>query len=126
LTLEPVAAAPVPGGSIGTRLAVVRTGGNSVLAIEARGATGNDRGTCTEGILIYRVRNETASGGGPVEVVDTHPETGACWDRSVYPPLADAPLGEGETFTVPGERIRVEVADRTPSGSWTVRITAGV
>ncbi|MEU5328552.1 M6 family metalloprotease domain-containing protein [Streptomyces parvus] len=126
LTLEPVAAAPVPGGSIGTRLAVVRTGSDSALAIEARSATGNDRGTCSEGILIYRVRSETASGGGPVEVVDTHPETGACWDRSVYPPLADAPLGVGETFTVPGAGTRVEVADRTPSGSWTVRITAGV
>ncbi|MEV5577151.1 M6 family metalloprotease domain-containing protein [Streptomyces parvus] len=126
LTLEPVAAAPVPGGSIGTRLAVVRTGSDSALAIEARSATGNDRDTCSEGILIYRVRSETASGGGPVEVVDTHPETGACWDRSVYPPLADAPLRVGETFTVPGAGTRVEVADRTPSGSWTVRITAGV
>ncbi|TGG90022.1 peptidase M6, partial [Streptomyces albus] len=52
--------------------------------------------------------------------------TGACWDRSVYPPLADAPLGVGETFTVPGDDTRVEVADRTPSGSWTVRITTGV
>ncbi|WP_282687562.1 MULTISPECIES: M6 family metalloprotease domain-containing protein [unclassified Streptomyces] len=126
LTLEPVAAAPVPGGSIGTRLAVVRTGADSALAIEARSATGNDRDTCSEGILIYRVRSETASGGGPVEVVDTHPDTGACWDRSVYPPLADAPLGVGETFTVPGAGTRVEVADRTPSGSWTVRVTAGV
>ncbi|WP_432022451.1 M6 family metalloprotease domain-containing protein [Streptomyces parvus] len=126
LTLEPVAAAPVPGGSIGTRLAVVRTGSDSALVIEARSATGNDRDTCSEGILIYRVRSETASGGGPVEVVDTHPETGACWDRSVYPPLADAPLRVGETFTVPGAGTRVEVADRTPSGSWTVRITAGV
>ncbi|MFB8138402.1 M6 family metalloprotease domain-containing protein [Streptomyces parvus] len=126
LTLEPVAAAPVPGGSIGTRLAVVRTGADSALAIEARSATGNDRDTCSEGILIYRVRSETASGGGPVEVVDTHPNTGACWDRSVYPPLADAPLGVGETFTVPGAGTRIEVADRTPSGSWTVRITAGV
>ncbi|MEU7330415.1 M6 family metalloprotease domain-containing protein [Streptomyces parvus] len=126
LTLEPVAAAPVPGGSIGTRLAVVRTGADSALAVEARSATGNDRDTCSEGILIYRVRSETASGGGPVEVVDTHPDTGACWDRSVYPPLADAPLGVGETFTVPGAGTRVEVADRTPSGSWTVRITAGV
>ncbi|MEV8001983.1 M6 family metalloprotease domain-containing protein [Streptomyces sp. Cmuel-A718b] len=126
LTLEPVAAAPVPGGSIGTRLAVVRTGADSALAIEARSATGNDRDTCSEGVLIYRVRSETASGGGPVEVVDTHPDTGACWDRSVYPPLADAPLGVGETFTVPGAGTRVEVADRTPSGSWTVRITAGV
>lgn len=125
LTLEPVAAAPLPGGAGGTRLAVIRTGENSALAIEARSATGNDRASCTEGVLIYRIRNGTPSGGGPVEVLDTHPETDACWDRSVYPPLADAPLGEGETYTVPGERTRIEVAGRTPSGSWTVRITTG-
>ena len=54
-------------------------------------------------MLIYRVRNETASGGGPIEVIDTHPHTEACWDQSVYPPLADAPLRVGETYTVPGE-----------------------
>ena len=74
-------------------------------------------------MLIYRVRSEAASGGGPVEVMDAHPDTEACWDQSVYPPLADAPLRVGETFTVPGEGMRVEVADRTPSGAWTVRIT---
>ncbi|MGC5342294.1 M6 family metalloprotease domain-containing protein [Streptomyces sp. DT171] len=125
VTLEPMAAAPVPGGSLGTRLAVIRTGENSALGIEARSATGNDRLTCTEGILIYRVRGEAPSGGGPVEVLDTHPETGSCWDRSVYPPLADAPLGVGERYTVPGEHVRVEVADRTRSGAWTVRITTG-
>ncbi|MER6994823.1 M6 family metalloprotease domain-containing protein [Streptomyces sp. NPDC000410] len=121
LTLEPLSAPP--GGSGGTRLAVVRTGENSALAIEARGATGNDRDTCTEGVLIYRVRNEAASGGGPVEVIDAHPDTGACWNMSVYPPLADAPLGVGETLTVPGEKVRVEVTDRTRTGAWTVRIT---
>ncbi|ATW52594.1 peptidase M6 [Streptomyces peucetius subsp. caesius ATCC 27952] len=126
VTLEPVAAAPVRGGSIGTRLAVVRTGPESALAIEARGATGNDAYTCTEGVLLYRVRAETASGGGPIEVVDTHPETGACWGESVYPQLADAPLRVGETFTAPGPpggRARVEVAERTQTGSWTVKIT---
>ncbi|MBT2441257.1 M6 family metalloprotease domain-containing protein [Streptomyces sp. ISL-36] len=123
LSLEPLAAAPVAGGTVGTRLAVVRTGPGSVLAIEARGSTGNDRDTCTEGVLIYRVRNEAASGDGPVEVVDTHPSTEACWDRSVYPPLADAPLGVGETFTVPGEGTRVEVVDRTRAGVWTVKVT---
>ncbi|MFC8505432.1 M6 family metalloprotease domain-containing protein [Streptomyces sp. NPDC057411] len=123
VSLEPVAAAPVDGGSVGTRLAVVRTGEDSVLAIEARAATGNDRDTCTEGVLVYRVRNEAASGDGPVEVVDTHPDTEACWDRSVYPPLADAPLTEGESFTVPGTDVRVEVADRTKAGVWTVRVT---
>ncbi|MGW6457929.1 M6 family metalloprotease domain-containing protein [Streptomyces sp. NPDC055078] len=122
ITLEPIAA-PVPGGSLGTRLAVVRTGPGTALAIEARGATGNDESVCTEGVLLYRVRADAASGGGPIEVVDTHPDGEACWDRSVYPALADAPLGVGETFTVPGEDVRVEVADRTRSGAWTVRIT---
>ncbi|CAM5496324.1 hypothetical protein SCALM49S_02015 [Streptomyces californicus] len=46
LTLEPVAAAPPPGGTLGTRLAVIRTGSGSALAVEARSATGNDRTTC--------------------------------------------------------------------------------
>ncbi|TXS36028.1 M6 family metalloprotease domain-containing protein [Streptomyces sp. or43] len=125
VTLEPMAAVPVPGASIGTRLAVIRTGEGSAVAIEARSATGNDRATCTEGVLLYRIRNETASGGGPVDVLDTHPDTDACWDRSVYPPLADAPLRVGETYSVPGGHTTVEVADRTPSGAWTVRITTG-
>ncbi|MFI7360838.1 M6 family metalloprotease domain-containing protein [Streptomyces sp. NPDC050149] len=125
VTLEPMAAVPVPGASIGTRLAVIRTGEGSAVAIEARSATGNDSATCTEGVLLYRIRNETASGGGPVDVLDTHPDTDACWDRSVYPPLADAPLRVGETYSVPGGHTTVEVADRTPSGAWTVRITTG-
>ncbi|WTT05933.1 M6 family metalloprotease domain-containing protein [Streptomyces sp. NBC_00090] len=123
ISLEPTGAPPASGGTLGTRLAVVRTGPDSVLAIEARSAIGNDADTCTEGVLLYRVRNGAASGDGPVEVVDTHPRTDACWDRSVYPPLADAPLEEGETFTVPGAGVRVEVADRTEAGSWTVKIT---
>ncbi|MBM7438961.1 M6 family metalloprotease domain-containing protein [Streptomyces sp. HB132] len=125
LTLEPMAEVPVRGASLGTRLAVIRTGVDSALAIEARSATGNDRTTCTEGVLVYRIRNATPSGGGPIEVLDTHPESDACWDRSVYPPLADAPLREGERYTVPGERVRIEVADRTRSGAWTVRVTTG-
>ncbi|WP_411158443.1 M6 family metalloprotease domain-containing protein [Streptomyces sp. CBMA291] len=126
VTLEPTDAPVPPGGTPGTRLAVVRTGPDSVLAVEARSGAGNDAGSCAEGVLVYRVRAAVASGDGPVEVVDAHPGTGACRDRSVYPPLADAPLAEGETLTVPGTGVRVEVADRTPSGDWTVRITPPV
>lgn len=125
VTLEPMAAVPVPGASIGTRLAVIRTGESSAVAIEARSATGNDSATCAEGVLLYRVRTGTPSGGGPVDVLDTHPDTDACWDRSVYPPLADAPLRVGETYSVPGGHTTIEVADRTSSGAWTVRITTG-
>ncbi|MER6097069.1 M6 family metalloprotease domain-containing protein [Streptomyces sp. NPDC001728] len=123
VSLEPTDA-PVPaGGTLGTRLAVVRTGPDSALAVEARSDAGSDADTCTEGVLVYRIRSGAASGDGPVEVVDAHPRTEACWDRSVYPPLADAPLEVGETLTVPGTGVRVEVTDRTRSGAWTVRIT---
>ncbi|MFF3684891.1 M6 family metalloprotease domain-containing protein [Streptomyces sp. NPDC002187] len=125
VTLEPLAAAPVRGTSLGTRLVVVRTGESTALAIEARGATGNDQDTCTEGILLYRVQAEAGSGGGPIEVIDTHPESDACWDESVYPALADAPLRVGETYTMPGEpggRIQVEVVDRARTGAWTIKI----
>ncbi|AYN43814.1 M6 family metalloprotease domain-containing protein [Streptomyces dangxiongensis] len=134
LTLEPLAAgpgvalrgtggAPAFGLGHGAKLAVVRTGPDSALAFEARGTAGNDRASCRQGILVYRVRGGAESGGGPVEVVDAHPHTEACWENSVYPPLADAPVSLGESFTVPGEGVKVEVEDRTASGAWTVRIT---
>ncbi|MFF8971483.1 M6 family metalloprotease domain-containing protein [Streptomyces sp. NPDC014995] len=135
LTLEPLSAGPgVPvtgalgapafGLGNGTKLAVVRTGTGSVLAFEARGPIGNDRSACRSGILVYRVHNGAESGRGPVEVIDAHPRTEACWQESVYPPLADAPVALGESFTVPGADVRVEVEGRTVTGSWTVKITA--
>ena len=118
-------AVPAFGSGRGTKLAVVPTGLDSALAFEVRGSTGNDGSACTQGVLVYRVRSGAASGGGPIEVVDAHPHTESCWEDSVYPPLADAPVGLGESFTVPGENVRVEVEDRTASGAWTVRITTG-
>ncbi|MFJ5263648.1 M6 family metalloprotease domain-containing protein [Streptomyces sp. NPDC088387] len=134
LTLESLAAGPdVPvtgaagtpafGTGRGAKLAVVRTGPDSALAFEARGALGNDAAACRQGVLVYRVRGDAASGAGPVQVIDAHPRTSACWESSVYPPLADAPVEVGESFTVPGEGVRVEVEDRTATGAWTVRIT---
>ncbi|MFE1954073.1 M6 family metalloprotease domain-containing protein [Streptomyces sp. NPDC059524] len=130
LTLEPLSTGPDARGAAfgtgdGTKLAVVRTGPSSAIAVEARGGTGNDTGTCTRGILVYRVRSDSTSGDGPVQVLDTHPGTGACYGESVYPPLADAPLEVGESFTLPGEHIRIEAESRTPSGSWNLKITAG-
>lgn len=136
LTLEPLAAGPgVPtagaagapafGLGRGTKLAVVRTGPDSVLAFEVRGPVGNDVAACRQGVLVYRVRSGAQSGGGPIEVIDAHPRTDACWEDSVYPPLADAPIGIGESFTVPGEEVRVEVEGRTASGAWTVKIAVG-
>lgn len=137
LTMEPLAAGPgVPvarasgapafGLGRGVKLAVVRTGPGSVLAFEVRGPQGNDRAACRAGVLVYRVSSAARSGRGPVEVLDAHPRTEACWESSVYPPLADAPVGVGESFTVPGNGVRVDVEGRTVSGEWTVKITPGV
>ncbi|MGA5202315.1 M6 family metalloprotease domain-containing protein [Streptomyces variegatus] len=136
LTLEPLAAgpglpatgaagAPAFGLGRGTKLAVVRTGPDSVLAFEVRGPVGNDVAACRQGVLVYRVRGGAQSGGGPIEVIDAHPRSEACWEDSVYPPLADAPIGVGESFTVPGEEVRVKVEGRTASGAWTVKIAVG-
>ncbi|WP_369196535.1 M6 family metalloprotease domain-containing protein [Streptomyces djakartensis] len=138
LTLEPLTAGPGPapagvagaqafGLGRGTKLAVVRTGPDSVLALEARGQVGNDIEACRAGVLVYRVRGGARSGGGPIEVIDAHPRTEACWENSVYPPLADAPIALGESFTVPGDGVRVEVRveGRTASGAWTVKIRVG-
>ncbi|MFJ9902667.1 M6 family metalloprotease domain-containing protein [Streptomyces sp. NPDC101152] len=133
LTLEPLGAGPEPaalespsyGLGHGTKLAVVRTGPDSVLAFEARGPVGNDAATCRSGILVYRVRSGAPSGEGPIRVIDAHPHTEACWENSVYPPLADAPVSLGETFTVPGTNITVHPENRTASGAWRVTITAG-
>ncbi|MFI2640329.1 M6 family metalloprotease domain-containing protein [Streptomyces sp. NPDC018610] len=142
LTLEPVEAGPGGGSGSGvgaagpqgepafgmgggTKLAVVRTGGDSALAVEARDSLGNDVTGCRDGVLVYRVRGATESGGGAVQVIDAHPHTEACWENSVYPPLADAPVGVGESFTVPGDGVRVEVENRTASGEYTVDITPG-
>ncbi|MFD7714199.1 M6 family metalloprotease domain-containing protein [Streptomyces sp. NPDC059785] len=111
------------GSGRGTKLAVVRTGRDSALAFEVRASTGNDAGACTEGVLVYRIRSGAASGGGPVEVLDGHPRSEDCWDQSVYPPLADAPVSLGESYTVPGGHAKVEVENRTAAGSWVVKIT---
>lgn len=104
---------------------MARTGPDTVLAFEARGSAGNDGSTCTQGVLVYRVRSEAESGRGPIEVLDAHPHSESCWEDSVYPPLADAPVALGESFTVPGENVRIEVEDRTATGAWTVKITTG-
>ncbi|MEU6402168.1 M6 family metalloprotease domain-containing protein [Streptomyces sp. NPDC046985] len=119
------AGTPMFGLGDGTKLAVVRTGSDTALAVEARNSLGNDVTGCREGVLVYRVRDDAESGAGSIQVIDAHPHTQACPENSVYPPLADAPLGVGESFTVPGDGVRVAVADRTASGAYTVEITPG-
>nr|WP_153454186.1 M6 family metalloprotease domain-containing protein [Streptomyces smaragdinus] len=121
-SLQPLAAPPTDRALRSTRLVVIRTGADSALAVEARGRSGNDRDACTEGVLVYRVRAGTSSGDGPIEVLDGHPGSGACDTTSVYPPLADAPLGVGERLTVPEDGVTISVTSRAPDNTWTIRV----
>jgi M6 family metalloprotease-like protein len=109
----------------GTVLAVLRTGPDAALALEARTAQGNDASTCTEGVLVYRVRSDVPSGAGPVRVIDTRPGSSACDTTSVHPALADAPLASGQSWTSPDGRTTVRVGRRTARGGWHVTVTAG-
>ncbi len=122
-TIQPLGAPLDPGGARGdTRMVVVRTASDEALVLEARTPVGNDVHACTQGVLLYRVRADVASAQGPVEVLDGHPDTGACHGRSVQPELADAPLGAGESYWLADEGIRVEVGDRTAAGGWQVKV----
>ncbi|MEU8681881.1 M6 family metalloprotease domain-containing protein [Streptomyces sp. NPDC048611] len=121
-SLRPLAAPRESRAQRRPRLLVVRTGPDSALAIEARGVMGNDRSLCTEGVLVYRVHSRTASGSGPVQVLDGHPATSACWGTSVYPPLADAPLGVGESMDDTEDGVRIQVEGRTADGDWAVKV----
>ena len=107
----------------GTKLLVVRTGPDEALAVEARTATGNDSTACGQGVLLYDVRSDRESGDGPIDVLDGHPGTSACGDSSVYPPLADAPLGVGESYAVADGSTQVTVTGHQSDGTWTVRVT---
>lgn len=110
----------------GTKLLVVRTGVDSALAMEARSAVGNDRSACRQGVLLYEVRSDRESGDGPIDVLDGHPGHSACTATSVYPPLADAPLGVGESYALPDGTVRVTVTGHEPGGEWAVKVTGSV
>ncbi|MDR3035850.1 MAG: M6 family metalloprotease domain-containing protein [Kitasatospora sp.] len=120
--LEPLEQPPAAGMPRSARLVVVPTGRSSAVAIEARSRYGNDAHICREGVLVYRVHSSTESGSGPIQVLDGHPHTGACWDRSVYPSLADAPLGVGDSLTSKKDGVRVTVTGRDPAGRWRVQV----
>ena len=136
LTLEPVGAGPG-----------VRCGGRRRAGLRARprdqaggrpyrgrqrarhrgaGPVGNDGSVCTQGVLVYRVRSGAESGGGPIEVLDAHPRTEACWERVRLPAPRGRAGGRGRELHGAGGRrgSRVEVEEaRRRRGRGRCRIT---
>ncbi|KAI0835892.1 M6 metalloprotease [Hypoxylon sp. FL0890] len=64
-----------PGGS---KAVVVKHNSTNVLVAELRSAIGLDSASCATGVLLYTVSTTTATGEGPVRVVDATPSSSGC------------------------------------------------
>ncbi|KAK6953306.1 hypothetical protein Daesc_005608 [Daldinia eschscholtzii] len=93
-----------PGGS---KAVVVKHSGTDVLVAELRSASGLDSVSCSTGVLLYTVSTTTATGEGPIRVLDATPRSSGCAGDK----LNDAPLSLKGTssYTVPGWGIKVTV-----------------
>ena len=94
-------------GGATRKAVVVRRSGTEALVAEARSRRGVDADACAAGVLLYTVSTDTASGAGPVRVLDANPGSGGCADDE----LNDAALtldGASE-FAVPGWDVTVRL-----------------
>ncbi|MFE2428310.1 M6 family metalloprotease domain-containing protein [Streptomyces sp. NPDC059373] len=107
----------------GRKAVVVPFGRTRAYVLEARTARGNDGEACREGVLVYEVRTDVATGRGPITVRDAHPGTAACdFSSGAFNSLNDAPFRTGERFRAPDAGLTVEVLGRDAAGGWRVRI----
>ncbi|KAI0845893.1 M6 metalloprotease [Daldinia vernicosa] len=105
-----------PGGS---KAVVIKHSSTDVLVAELRSASGLDSASCSTGVLLYTVSTTTATGEGPIRVLDTTPGSSGCAGDK----LNDAPLSLGgiSSYTVPGWGIKVTVVSES-NGSVDVRV----
>ncbi|MBL1067424.1 M6 family metalloprotease domain-containing protein [Streptomyces sp. 7-21] len=111
----------------GTKLAVVRTGEHTALALEVRAPGGLDGVVCRPGVLVSRIDAAVPSGAGPVRVDDATPGSPGCQavpDPQVTAPLTDAPYVPGQTFRDEQAGVTAEVLGVTADGGYRVRVTA--
>lgn len=94
---------------------VIKHNNTDVLVAELRTASGLNSASCSTGVLLYTVSTTTATGEGPVRVLDATPGSGGCaGDR-----LNDAPLSlKGtSTYSVPGWGAKVTVTSESGDGA---------
>ncbi|KAI0423468.1 M6 metalloprotease [Xylaria sp. FL1042] len=89
----------------GKKAIVVKHNGTNALIAEVRSPAGLDSASCATGVLLYTVSTKTATGEGPVRVLDATPSSGGCANDE----LNDAPLTvDGiNSHTVPGWGIKI-------------------
>jgi M6 family metalloprotease-like protein len=97
----------------GINAMVVKLNNTAVLVAEYR--IGSPPGSCGSGLLLYTVTTNTASGEGPIRVLDTHPNSGGCGGDE----LNDAPLTRGDIYRVPILGMDIRVSWTLTGGGWT-------
>jgi M6 family metalloprotease-like protein len=113
----------VPGGR---KLVVVPARRTGAFALEVRSRQGNDRGGCSEGVLLYWLRTDVPSGQGPVRVLDANPATDACRSSSTsFNSHNDAPFAVGQSYHHEPTGTLVRVVAKDAQGRYTVRVTKG-
>ncbi|OTB13884.1 hypothetical protein K445DRAFT_319757 [Daldinia sp. EC12] len=98
----------------GSKAVVVKHNGTDVLVAELRSASGLDSASCSTGVLLYTVSTTTATGEGPIRVLDATPRSSGCAGDK----LNDAPLSLKGTssYTIPGWGIKVTVISESNDG----------
>jgi hypothetical protein len=86
-------------------MVAIKLNNTAVLVMEARGK-GSLADACGRGVLIYVVMDDVDSGMGPIEVLDTTPNSGGCKREE----LNDAPQKlEASPYRVPHWNIVINV-----------------
>lgn len=108
----------------GLKAVVVRRNSTTALVAELRTAAGVDVRLCAPGVLLYMVSTATASGKGPIRVLDTTPGSSGCAGDK----LNDAPLswkGTESSFTVSDWGVNIALTDQTADFA-TIRVDVPV
>jgi M6 family metalloprotease-like protein len=91
----------------GVKAVVIKTGPSTAVVVENRRAVGQDAQLCEEGLLVYRVNSQTASGAGPIQVVDAEAS-----DEGMHDPCAphwNAPFRSDEIDTFDDGNTEVRI-----------------
>ncbi|KAI0798276.1 M6 metalloprotease [Xylaria sp. FL0064] len=104
----------------GKKAVVVKHDDTDALVAEVRSAVGLDSASCATGVLLYTVSTETATGEGPVRVLDATPGSGGCANDE----LNDATLTmDGvNSYIVPGWDIKITLVARD-GDDFEIRVT---
>ncbi|XXH01875.1 hypothetical protein Hte_008237 [Hypoxylon texense] len=98
----------------GSKAVVIKHSATDVLVAELRTADSLDSASCATGVLLYTISTTTATGEGPVRVLDATPSSAGCaGDR-----LNDAPLNLAGTssYTVTQWGVTVTVVSESNDG----------